>query len=512
MWGQYEDKVAGIQAIQYFESKRQPFVSMPSSVLLRSKIDFYQDARRVGAPPVPGISRFPFFVKPAISCASMFISQKSVCHDAEELIDAIWELDRALAPRRQEKVMTLGSTHVRNNERDIVVQEFVEGQDYSCIIIEMCDTPIALAPTKYMFPPNMSKKTHFLTFDIKNRSDVHERVMKRMHDTQIFDVIQKTAVEAFTTNQMHGCSWCNVDIRVDKGRQPYVMEVNPMPAVFLTSDRSWEDVVILDTFPGGHIALLNILISTYYLRQDSSDIRAQKIASIYESWGVERYESGINTGSALPQLVQQICTRYNFAGRVLDLGSGTGQFGRILHAEQVSRSQDLSILTGIDITPSMADESRKHGYSTVHVASLPRILPCLDESSADHVVSMSALSFLSVYDLSLVLFMSFRIAEKSITLHFDEIPPVYNEKVRLAGYSMMMQNNHVGFLEEFGTPRGWKLVDKWKEWSWKSPTVRVDIWCTIVRFERMEETEEKENEEKSRWPEEKKGENINGEN
>ncbi|KAL8726325.1 MAG: hypothetical protein Q9181_006093 [Wetmoreana brouardii] len=489
MWGQYEDNVAGLEAIQYFELKGLPSVAQRSCVLLRSKLDFYRDARRFRAPPVPGTSQFPLFVKPATSCASMFISEKSVCHDGEELVAAIRSLDRALAPRRQEKAAALGLTLAQmEKERDIVVQEFIEGQDYSCIVIEMCDTPVALTPVKYIYPSDVPEKERFLTFDLKNYADISLHVMRRDHDPQVFDLLQKTAVEGFTANRMQGCSWCNVDIRVKANGQPCVMEVNPMPAVFMPPEHPWEDSVILKSVPGGHLALVNILIATYYLQHNRDDTRVRKIAEIYEDWTTEGYELSLRNNTALPQITQDMCAQYDFSGRVLDLGSGTGLFGRTLHSQQASQKQGLSTLTGIDISALMADESKRHGYTTVHISSLPRILPQLPARSADHVISISTLHLLSTFDLSLVLFQSFQIAEKSVTLHLDEIPEEYNNKLREAGepHCGMVAHNHIGFMGEFGTPVGWVEVGRWRAWSWRSNFIECGVWCTVLRFERAD--------------------------
>ena len=486
LWGQYEDNVAGLEAIQYFECKGLPFVAQRSCVLLRSKIDFYNDARRIGAPPVPGDSNFPLFVKPATSCASMFINENSVCHNGPELVAAVRTLDRALAPRRQEKAQALGLSFAQSEkEKDIVVQEFIDGQDYSCIVIEMCDTAVALSPTKYIYPANAPTKERFLTFDLKNYTDISLHVMERTSDPQMFDMLQKTAIQGFKANQMHGCSWCNVDIRVKANGQPYVMEVNPMPAVFMPPEHPWEDSVILETLPGGHLALFNILISTYYLQQNRQDDAVRKVAEVYENWTPDGYELSIANNTELPRIAQEMCAKYSFSGSVLDLGSGTGLFGRTLRQRQNSQNQPLSALSGIDISESMAEVSKQYGYSTIYLSSIPRTIPTL--TSTDHVVSLSALHLLSTFDLSLVLCRSFQIASKSVTLHLDEIPEEYNRKLREAGepHCFMVAHNHVEFLAEFGTPRGWVLRDKWQTYSWRSNFIACGVHSMVYRFERQ---------------------------
>ena len=56
MWGQHEGDVGGIEACKYFESFDLPSIGQRRTLLERTKDDFYEDARRLGYPRVPGPS------------------------------------------------------------------------------------------------------------------------------------------------------------------------------------------------------------------------------------------------------------------------------------------------------------------------------------------------------------------------------------------------------------------------------------------------------------------------
>jgi hypothetical protein len=57
-----------------------------------------------------------------------------------------------------------------------------------------------------------------------------------------------------------------VDIRVKPNGEAVAIEVNPMPAIFLPPEIQFEDPVISESLPGGHRALLNILLASYFMQ------------------------------------------------------------------------------------------------------------------------------------------------------------------------------------------------------------------------------------------------------
>ena len=60
-----------------------------------------------------------------------------------------------------------GGYRLNNKLDDIVIQEYVTGKDYSCVVMEMNDTLVALAPTIYRYPTVMQNQHQFLSWDVK---------------------------------------------------------------------------------------------------------------------------------------------------------------------------------------------------------------------------------------------------------------------------------------------------------------------------------------------------------
>lgn len=151
MWGTPEDGVAGLEATMYLESLNVPLVGLCSKTLRKSKHDFYRAAQARGSPPVPNDdpNTFPVIVKAARSCASMYLNSKSICFTVEERDAAIEAIDRKLQIGRQQ---SLGKDEmspcpwatIDKLPDDIIVQQFVPGIDYSVVIIEFGNSPIAL--------------------------------------------------------------------------------------------------------------------------------------------------------------------------------------------------------------------------------------------------------------------------------------------------------------------------------------------------------------------------------
>ncbi|THC88776.1 hypothetical protein EYZ11_011775 [Aspergillus tanneri] len=367
MWGQYEDEVAGVAACQYFESLG-------------------------GAPKVPGILNYPLFIKPAISCASLFISEKPLCANREELRASLQSLCQELEPRRKMSGRTLenlNSSLVVDGipiPDDIVVQKFIPGWDHSVVIIELGDRPVPLNPERYVHSDGYNIYSDFLRFDVKFDPRTHVELVPFEETPELFRKLQDG--------------------------EPTVLEVTPMPAIFLTPEIEWEDIVIRNSFPGGHRALIDVLIANELDRQNRDKEREARVAKVYDAYS-DTYDDDIKHLN-LEAIYRNVIDGSRLSGTILELGPGTGLFGRLLsektktprsHCEDPSctyhRTTDIS-LNGIELSQGMIDRCLKTGaYSTVHNGPCQVILPSV--RSFDHAVSVSNLCYLSPTDFSLVM-------------------------------------------------------------------------------------------------------------
>ncbi|KAK2766684.1 hypothetical protein FQN54_005997 [Arachnomyces sp. PD_36] len=499
MWGQHEDKVAGIDACKYFESFEQPFAGLRSRILERSKNDFYRDARASGSPRVPGQENFPLFVT---SCGSHRISKKSICYNELDLIQTLESLNQELVSGRPMEFYTVPgiSPSIRIPE-NVVVQELIAGTDYSVLIVEIGDCPAPLNPVKYVYPTSIPSVNGVVTYDVAFHPEAQLELMEPEAERDLFDKLQKSAVEAFRVNKMQGCSWGRVDVRVSPSGEPVVIEVNPMPAVFLPQPREREDISIRRSFPGGHRAFINTLIAGYQTRQPSTIKTIEQVSGTYDSVS-SLYDEAVVKNSGLEELINKVISKYNFDGSILDIGCGTGLFGRCLSStdarptpppeeakSHTSSTPDTSTsqpknfaLTGVEISPGMIEVCKKLGvYHETVCGSAQSVVPSL--GSFDHIVSFNVLLFLSGLELSMVLAAAFRQARKSIAFSIDEIPDDFNDQLSEKGQSHMMSQNHLKEVEAFGVPVGWKLVHRFRSYLWKSPGGE-DVFATVFMFER----------------------------
>jgi hypothetical protein len=202
-------------------------------------------------------------------------------------------------------------------------------------------------------------------------------------------------------------TWCNVDIRVPPPGQgePVVLEVNSMPAVFLPRDHEWEDVTIRESFPGGHRALINTMIASHLLRRRAHEEKLNRVAEVYDNVS-PKYDENIVKVTRLPAIYRKILARVDLSqGTILELGAGTGLFGRALAQEMQQRatppdsdsdsassnnqtpfpfssssSSSLSprpySITGIELSQGMAEKCRQTGvYEKIHHGAVQAIPP-----------------------------------------------------------------------------------------------------------------------------------------
>ncbi|KAG5973414.1 hypothetical protein E4U58_005147 [Claviceps cyperi] len=77
LWSTPNDEIAGADASRYFESLGLPSCAVRSWERSQTKNNFCETARLHGAPRVPGVERFPLFVKPGFGCASQLTDERS---------------------------------------------------------------------------------------------------------------------------------------------------------------------------------------------------------------------------------------------------------------------------------------------------------------------------------------------------------------------------------------------------------------------------------------------------
>lgn len=105
---------------------------------------------------------------------------------------------------------------------DIVVQEFIDGEEYMVTVIQMHNIPVPLTPCKVRFPPGGTRTTkNFLTQELKFHPDLGTELVDEQSLGSLCTRLQDTAVAAFVANSMwENGMGCEVDMRVPHDGQP----------------------------------------------------------------------------------------------------------------------------------------------------------------------------------------------------------------------------------------------------------------------------------------------------
>ncbi|KAG0195821.1 hypothetical protein BGX28_000556 [Mortierella sp. GBA30] len=446
LWGQKIDIVAGIDALKYLESKDVPFIGTSSKFLSLSKVDFKNSAS--GIVQYPGESKFPLIVKPATGCGSLHMTEKSVCHNLDELTEQIALLKSKTSD-------------------DIIVQEFIVGQEISVMVVEIDDDVVAMTPIVYEFPAETEPTQEFLHF--KNKFEaIDQGIIKfKLYDGDLLDRLKETACKAYQALDVSGSGYARVDIRAS-GEDIYVLEVNHTPAFFCPIGNTFgDDYVISNCFPGGHEGFMEALIRTK-LRS----VRALELKKTYDIMH-DKYDDYFYS-SNYPKVFGDVIARYSFQGAVLDLGCGTGKFGTMIQAVHDAT------MTGIDISPKMAAHA-KH-YKKVYVGEMENVIPFVD--NFDHVVSCGALHFLQKELFLSVLDRCFTISGRSITVGIEAITDEYNKHLAEVGLETLICYDNTPCIDSYTIPEGWRLVHKQRDFFWNSPKTGDDVYGTVYRFEK----------------------------
>ncbi|KAE8351971.1 hypothetical protein BDV28DRAFT_9658 [Aspergillus coremiiformis] len=484
MWGTHDDAIAGVEAIRYFESLNLPFAGNTSFERSRSKFDFFADATRVGSPPIPGTDKFPLFVKPAFDFASKLIDGNSLCRDEAELEATVQSLGVRLRGARLRRATALGlsdpDAYVKQCEAagrssdDLVVQEFIDGEEYSVVVLKMGEVPVPLTPLWSRPKKKLPGNEQFLTYELKyDAGSLYELLSEEEHP-DLYAYLQRVAVEAFWTSQSHLSNMgCEVDFRVDKNGKAYVIEVDPLPVWFFPPGSRFEDLDVKHDLPGQHRAALNVFITNYFLQNPDDKRRAKhaRITEFYDTLGPQ-YEQATSEGSGAVQCAAHIAASFPHDGMVLDLACRTGVVGRAL----TSDAGPVQQLIGVDSSTRMLDICRENGRyaELVHQPIVPYL--GRREEQVDHIFCLSGLQFLFVEELDFVLVRCFQLAKYSITLMLDDNPVIHSEA---ATPVQALAVKHEDNIESFALPRGWCLAHR------QTMTTGPETKITIFRFERQ---------------------------
>lgn len=173
--------------------------------------------------------RFPLMVKPIGEGTSIGISQDSRVETSEELERAVRRI-------------------IREYQQQALVEEFVEGEEYTVGIIERYILPILKIPISQLPENPVVRDPH-----VKNIENPFIKPMS-YREAGYIDLARQTAVafEALSCND-----YCRMDFRKGKDGKFYFLEMNPLPGIHPTD----ADLTTMSTSAGlTHEEMINMML------------------------------------------------------------------------------------------------------------------------------------------------------------------------------------------------------------------------------------------------------------
>jgi D-alanine-D-alanine ligase len=187
--------------------------------------------------------RFPILVKPPHGYSSIGLTRNSRVENTEQLkiqLDTvIREYDLAL------------------------VEEFIEGREFTCLISENPDdpaNPITFKPVEFIFPEGESFKHYDMKWVDYNRMSV-----KAVEDRRIERVLRDHTYNLFKS--LNGNGYARCDFRMDASGAVYMLEINPNCGIFYPPSEPGSADFCLMNDPINHSKFLKLMIRAAQKRQ-----------------------------------------------------------------------------------------------------------------------------------------------------------------------------------------------------------------------------------------------------
>ncbi|KAG7008610.1 hypothetical protein G7Y79_00005g017510 [Physcia stellaris] len=531
MWGQLTDNVAGVEATQYLESKTDRILCNPSEFIGKTKADFYEAARVMEGLLVPGDTpgHFPKIVKYTDGLGSMGLD--SLCY-TEEAVKGMTDTMSTKEPHRK-----------------TIVQDYIRGTESFAVVVEMGDQVVALEPMDILFAPDTDPDQAWLSYSNKwapfGEGATHMEFVK---EEPRRSRLQEAAIKAFESLRMQGrAGWCRVDMRVEEGSGDiYCLEVNHMATIFYPPEETRsDDVVIRETYPGGHEAFFDMLVHTkqFQLSQkkaknvgahqglmdgntlpriDKADCNGidhpkdhkggassnpvnvavqvtDNVPPRAESSNVDPHQFFKPKGSSIAAVYDSVAPTYDesFAKQpfykwqseycsMFDysgsvLDLGCGTGGIGTKIHEAGWTAEIS---GVDLSSLSLKTAQvmRHYTGSVSVGRIQDEI--MGAGKYDHITSFGALHFLPRVEFNAVIARMFMLARKSVAFDVTDIQPPYNESIIARFGEEIRNHNNVVAYKRFGTPKGWKRALEDEILLFYSPSAAMDVHGIVARFER----------------------------
>jgi len=258
--GTPDDALSGIGLVQAMEKLGVAFTGANSDFFDPSRQEMKAYAKKSNV-PTPGwvmvdrvedverVSkrlRFPILVKPPHGYASIGITRDSRCENLEQL-----------------KVQT--GREIEEFGRALL-EEFVEGREFTCLIAENPDdpnNPITFKPVEFMFPKGESFKHYHMKW-----VDYEQMSVAPVREPRVEKVLREQTTRLFKA--LNGNGYARCDYRMDADGTIYMLEINPNCGIFYAPNEPGSaDFCLIHDPAYDHHKFLKLIIRSAKNRQNN---------------------------------------------------------------------------------------------------------------------------------------------------------------------------------------------------------------------------------------------------
>jgi len=258
--GTPDDALSGIGLVQAMEKLGVAFTGANSDFFDPSRQEMKAYAKKSNV-PTPGwvmvdrvedverVSkrlRFPILVKPPHGYASIGITRDSRCENLEQL-----------------KVQT--GREIEEFGRALL-EEFVEGREFTCLIAENPDdpnNPITFKPVEFMFPKGESFKHYHMKW-----VDYEQMSVAPVREPRVEKVLREQTTRLFKA--LNGNGYARCDYRMDADGTIYMLEINSNCGIYYAPNEPGSaDFCLIHDPAYDHHKFLKLIIRSAKNRQNN---------------------------------------------------------------------------------------------------------------------------------------------------------------------------------------------------------------------------------------------------
>ena len=269
--GTPDDPLSGIGLVRALEKYNAAFTGADSKFFDPTRDEMKNAAIRVSVPTpnwmfvsraedaekVASRLKFPMLVKPPHGYASVGIRRNSRVTNIEQLREQL-------------------SIEIKEFGRALV-EEFIEGREYTCLIAENPDdpkNPLTFTPVEFIFPEGESFKHYNMKW-----VEYEKMSVAIVDDLKVEKILREQTARVF--KEMKGNGYARCDYRMDADGVVYMLEINPNCGIFYAPHEPGSaDFSLLSDPTIDHDKYMNLIIRNAQKRQDrlrkkSSPIKSQ---------------------------------------------------------------------------------------------------------------------------------------------------------------------------------------------------------------------------------------------